>query len=73
MPVVTITPQNHGVPTKCNGQWDHHDHIFECLRVVLPQLDQSLSVDVQVAAAGAAQVRHACRGCAASVPAGCRR
>lgn len=42
VPVVTITPQNHGLPTKCNGQWDHHDHIFECLRVVLPQLDRSL-------------------------------
>ncbi len=42
VPVVTITPQNHNVPSKCNGQWDHHDHIFECLRVVLPQLDQSL-------------------------------
>jgi hypothetical protein len=43
VPVVSITPQNHGVPQKCNGQWDHHDHIFECLRVVLPQLDRSLS------------------------------
>jgi uncharacterized protein (DUF1501 family) len=42
VPVVTLTPQNHNVPSKCNGQWDHHDHIFECLRVVLPQLDQSL-------------------------------
>jgi hypothetical protein len=42
VPVVTITPQNHNVPSKCNGQWDHHDHIFECLRVVLPQLDRTL-------------------------------
>jgi hypothetical protein len=42
VPVVTLTPQNHNVPSKCNGQWDHHDHIFECLRVVLPQLDRSL-------------------------------
>lgn len=42
VPVVTLTPQNHGLPTRCNGQWDHHDHIFECLRVVLPQLDRSL-------------------------------
>ena len=43
VPVVTITPQNHGAPTKCNGQWDHHDHIFTCLRAVLPSFDQSLS------------------------------
>jgi uncharacterized protein (DUF1501 family) len=43
VPVVTLTPQNHQVPQRCNGQWDHHDHIFECLRVVLPQLDRSLS------------------------------
>jgi hypothetical protein len=42
VPVVTINPRNHGVPQKCNGQWDHHDHIFECLRVVLPQYDRSL-------------------------------
>jgi hypothetical protein len=42
VPVVTLTPQNHGLPSRCNGQWDHHDHIFECLRVVLPQLDRSL-------------------------------
>jgi hypothetical protein len=40
--VVTLTPQNHNVPQRCNGQWDHHDHIFECLRIVLPQLDRSL-------------------------------
>ncbi len=42
VPFVTITPQNHGLPQGCNGQWDHHDHIFRCLRVVLPQLDQSI-------------------------------
>src|SRR5439155_2368435 len=42
VPFVTITPQNHGVPTKCNGQWDHHDHIFTCLRAVLPQYDRSV-------------------------------
>jgi len=42
VPVVSITPQNHGLPSKCNGQWDHHDHIFECLKTVLPQFDQSL-------------------------------
>lgn len=42
VPVVTLTPQNHGLPQRCNGQWDHHDHIFECLRLVLPQLDRSL-------------------------------
>jgi len=42
VPVVTLTPQNHNVPPKCNGQWDHHDHIFTCLRAVLPQLDQSI-------------------------------
>src|SRR5207302_9557002 len=27
VPVVTLTPQNHNLPSKCNGQWDHHDHI----------------------------------------------
>ncbi|MBY0521828.1 MAG: DUF1501 domain-containing protein [Gemmataceae bacterium] len=44
VPVVTLTPQNHGIDekSKCNGQWDHHDHIFKCLRMVLPQLDQSV-------------------------------
>jgi uncharacterized protein (DUF1501 family) len=42
VPVVTLTPQNHGLPSRCNGQWDHHDHIFECLHIVLPQLDRSL-------------------------------
>lgn len=43
VPVVTLTPQNHSVPQDCNGQWDHHDHIFRCLRVVLPQLDRSVA------------------------------
>ncbi|HEY3789267.1 MAG TPA: DUF1501 domain-containing protein, partial [Urbifossiella sp.] len=42
VPVVSITPQNHGVPTKCNGQWDHHDHVFECLKAILPQYDRSV-------------------------------
>ncbi len=42
VPVVTLTARNHNVPTGCNGDWDHHDHIFKCLRVVLPQLDRSI-------------------------------
>ncbi|MCI0705592.1 MAG: DUF1501 domain-containing protein, partial [Planctomycetia bacterium] len=42
VPVVTITPQNHGVPQKCNGQWDHHDYVFECLKAILPQYDKSV-------------------------------
>ena len=42
VPVVTITPQNHGFPSKCNGQWDHHDHVFECLKAILPQYDRSV-------------------------------
>lgn len=42
VPFVTINPVNHKVPPKCNGQWDHHDHIFDCLRAVLPQLDRSI-------------------------------
>jgi len=42
VPFVTINPQNHAVPKECNGQWDHHDYIFKCLRHVLPQLDKSL-------------------------------
>ena len=42
VPVVSITPQNHGFPSKCNGQWDHHDHIFECLKAILPQYDRSV-------------------------------
>jgi len=42
VPVVSITPQNHAVPKKCNGQWDHHDHVFECLKAILPQYDRSV-------------------------------
>jgi hypothetical protein len=42
VPVVSITPQNHGVPKDCNGQWDHHDHVFKCLRAVLPGYDKSV-------------------------------
>lgn len=42
VPVVTITPQNHDVPKNCNGQWDHHDHIFPCLRAILPAYDRSV-------------------------------
>ncbi len=42
VPVVTLTPRNHNPGPKCNGDWDHHDHVFRCLRAVLPQLDRSL-------------------------------
>jgi uncharacterized protein (DUF1501 family) len=42
VPVVTLTPPNHNPGPMCNGQWDHHDHIFRCLRAVLPQLDRCL-------------------------------
>lgn len=42
VPIVTLTPANHNVPQRCNGQWDHHDHIFECLRLILPQFDRSV-------------------------------
>jgi uncharacterized protein (DUF1501 family) len=42
VPVVNITPQNHNVPKNCNGQWDHHDHIFPCLRAILPAYDRSV-------------------------------
>jgi hypothetical protein len=42
VPVVTLTPRNHNPGPMCNGEWDHHDHIFRCLRGVLPQLDQSI-------------------------------
>jgi hypothetical protein len=43
VPVVTLTPRNHHPSgSKCNGEWDHHDHIFPCLRNVLPQLDRSI-------------------------------
>jgi hypothetical protein len=43
VPFVTINPVNHGLPQECNGQWDHHDHIFKCLRYVLPQYDRALA------------------------------
>ena len=42
VPLVTINPRNHNLPKDCNGQWDHHDHIFRCLRAILPQYDRSL-------------------------------
>lgn len=42
VPVVTLTPRNRTPGPMCNGEWDHHDHIFRCLRTVLPQLDQSI-------------------------------
>lgn len=42
VPLVTINPRNHNLPKDCNGQWDHHDHIFRCLRAILPQYDQSI-------------------------------
>jgi hypothetical protein len=42
VPVVTLTPRNRKPGPKCNGEWDHHDHIFRCLRAVVPQLDRSL-------------------------------
>jgi hypothetical protein len=42
VPVVTLTPRNRKPGDKCNGEWDHHDHIFRCLRTVAPQLDQSI-------------------------------
>lgn len=42
VPVVTLTPRNHNIGPMCNGEWDHHDHIFRCLRGVAPQLDQSI-------------------------------
>jgi uncharacterized protein (DUF1501 family) len=30
------------VPRDCNGQWDHHDQIFTCLRAILPAYDRSI-------------------------------
>jgi hypothetical protein len=42
VPVVTLTPRNHNPGKMCNGEWDHHDHIFRCLRAVVPQLDRSI-------------------------------
>ena len=42
VPFVTLTPRNRNPGPMCNGEWDHHDHIFRCLRTVAPQLDQSI-------------------------------
>lgn len=44
VPVVTLTPENYPVPRDrdCNGQWDHHDHIFHCLGAILPAYDRSV-------------------------------
>ena len=42
VPVVTLTARNRTIGPMCNGDWDHHDHIFRCLRAVVPQLDQSI-------------------------------
>ncbi|MBI2805948.1 MAG: DUF1501 domain-containing protein [Planctomycetes bacterium] len=42
VPVVTLTPNNPTAPRDCNGQWDHHDHIFRCLGAVLPVYDRSI-------------------------------
>jgi uncharacterized protein (DUF1501 family) len=42
VPMVTLTPRNHNPGPMCNGEWDHHDHIFRCLRAVVPQLDRSV-------------------------------
>src|SRR5581483_9513464 len=42
VPFVTLTPRNRNPGEKCNGEWDHHDHIFRCLRAAVPQLDRSI-------------------------------
>jgi hypothetical protein len=42
VPVVTLTPPNPNAPRECNGQWDHHDHVFPCLRAILPAYDRSV-------------------------------
>ncbi|MGE3804483.1 MAG: DUF1501 domain-containing protein, partial [Gemmataceae bacterium] len=43
VPVVTTTFYNPDpVPQGCNPHWDHHDHIYKCLRPLLPHLDQGL-------------------------------
>jgi uncharacterized protein (DUF1501 family) len=42
VPVVTLTPRNHRPGPMCNGEWDHHDHVFRCLRTAVPQLDRSI-------------------------------
>lgn len=43
VPFVTLTPRNRKLGPMCNGEWDHHDHIFRCLRTILPQYDQSIA------------------------------
>jgi hypothetical protein len=42
VPVVTLTPRNRTPGPQCNGEWDHHDYIFRCLKTVLPQYDASV-------------------------------
>jgi uncharacterized protein (DUF1501 family) len=42
VPFVTLTPRTRKPGPMCNGEWDHHDHIFRCLRAAVPQLDQSI-------------------------------
>jgi uncharacterized protein (DUF1501 family) len=42
VPVVTLTPRNRTAGQGCNGEWDHHDFIFRCLKSILPQYDQSV-------------------------------
>lgn len=42
IPFVTITPRNRTAGPMCNTEWDHHDHIFRCLKSVLPQYDRSI-------------------------------
>lgn len=42
VPFVTITPRTRSAGPMCNGEWDHHDHIFRCLRAAAPQLDRSI-------------------------------
>lgn len=42
VPVVTLTPDNPDAPRELNRQWDHHDHIFRCLRAILPAYDRSI-------------------------------
>lgn len=42
IPFVTLTPRNRTAGPMCNGEWDHHDHIFRCLKSILPQFDQSI-------------------------------
>src|SRR5260370_19284900 len=42
VPVVTLTPRNRNPGKRCNGEWDHQDHSFRCVRAVVRQLDQSI-------------------------------